>query len=43
MLICEGYDDADGDEEEGGYGEGEKEAVPREVDGVAVEGISRGP
>ena len=37
VLVCDGHDDADGDEEEGGDGEGEQEAVPGEIDGVVFD------
>jgi len=36
LLVGDGGDDADGDEEEGADGEGEEEAVPGEMDGVAA-------
>jgi hypothetical protein len=38
VLVCDGHDDGDGDEEEGADGEGEEEAVPGEVDRVALVG-----
>ena len=37
VLVCNGHDDADGDEEDGGDGEGEQEAVPGEIDGVVFD------
>lgn len=36
LLICDGHDDADRDEEDGAYAEGEEETVPWEVNGVAA-------
>lgn len=36
MLVRDGHDDADGDEEEGGYAQGEEEAPPGEVDRVVL-------
>lgn len=35
MLVRDGLHDADGNEEDGADGQGEEEAVPGEVDGVA--------
>lgn len=35
VLVGDGHDDAVGDEEDGADGEGEEEAVPGEVDGIA--------
>lgn len=37
LLICDGHDDADRDEEDGADAEGQKEAVPGEVDGVVLD------
>lgn len=35
VLVGDGHDDADGDEENGADAEGEKETIPGEVDWVA--------
>lgn len=35
VLVGDGHDDAVGDEEDGADGEGEEEAVPGEMDGIA--------
>ena len=34
VLVCDGHNDADGDEEDGGDGESEQETVPGEIDRV---------
>ena len=42
MLVRDGHDDADGDEEEACYAEGEEEAVPGEVDFWVAGGLLGG-
>jgi len=37
VLVCDGHYYADGDEEKGGYGEGDEDAVPGEADGVVFD------
>lgn len=39
MLVCEGHDDADWDEENGAYSEREKESVPWEMDRITAKNI----